>query len=326
MARAEAEHPLDQIDAVHEFGHTVLHLQSGVDLEEPCVATVVAIERVGVDDELDGAGRSVVDRLGEGPRVRRGADRVAVGDPGRRRLLDHLLVAALHGTVAFTEIDDGAGAVAGDLHLDVARPLDEPFGEHGGVTEVRGGESAHAVEGRLDLVGAVAAPQPDPAAARRRLEHQGEPDLLGGAACRLHVVEQPTAWHERDAGPSGEFTSDVLRTELPDLLGRGAEEDDPGRFAASRELGRLRQEAVARMDRVGTGIDRGLDDRLAAQIAVRRRRPAQGHGDRGHGDVQRATIGVGVDRDRLDAEPIERGDDAAGDLPTVGDEHALERT
>ena len=66
--------------------------------------------------------------------------------------------------------------------------------------------------------------------------------------------------------------------------------------------------------------------RVAAQVAVRRRDTTQRHGDRGHRDVQRAPIGVGVDRDRLDAEPIEGGDDAAGDLATVGDEHALEWT
>ena len=164
---------------------------------------------------------------------------------------------ALHGTVAFTEIDHRSEAVAGDLHLDVARPFDEALGEHGGVAEVGGGESAHAVEGRLDLIGAVAATKPDTAASCRRLEHQGESDRFGGATGRVDVGEQPTAGHERHAGSGGEFASDVLRTELADLLRRGTEEHDAGRLACRRELGGLREEAVTGMDRIGRGVDCG---------------------------------------------------------------------
>ena len=52
------------------------------------------------------------------------------------------------------------------------------------------------------------------------LNIKGNPMFSAAATCRFHIVEQPTARHQRDAGPSGEFTSDVLRTELADLLGR----------------------------------------------------------------------------------------------------------
>ena len=46
-------------------------------------------------------------------------------DRDRRRLLDDLLVAALQRALALAEVDEVAVAVAEDLHLDVARPLDE---------------------------------------------------------------------------------------------------------------------------------------------------------------------------------------------------------
>ena len=40
----------------------------------------------------------------------------------------------------------------------------------------------------------------------------------------------------------------------------------------------------------------------------------------GHRDMARAAVGVGKDRDRLDAEPPRRLDDPAGDLAAIGDQ------
>ena len=92
---------------------------------------------VGVDDELDGAGRPVADRGGRArPRTAASAARVAAGEVRRRRLLDHLLVAALQRAVALAERDDLAAPVAEDLHLDVAGRDDEPLEEAHVVAEV----------------------------------------------------------------------------------------------------------------------------------------------------------------------------------------------
>ena len=51
--------------------------------------------------------------------------RCSARDAGRRRFLDHLLVAALHRAVAFAEVDRVALAVGQHLDLDVARVLEE---------------------------------------------------------------------------------------------------------------------------------------------------------------------------------------------------------
>jgi hypothetical protein len=47
---------------------------------------------------------------------------------------------------------------------------------------------------------------------------------------------------------------------------------------------------------------------------------ADGQGLVGHIDMQRVAVGIGIDRDRLDAETARGPHDAAGDLASVGDE------
>jgi hypothetical protein len=49
----------------------------------------------------------------------------------------HLLMAALHGAVALMQVHDVAVAVREDLHLDVARLLDEALDEHTPVAKRR---------------------------------------------------------------------------------------------------------------------------------------------------------------------------------------------
>ena len=128
LAGGDADHLLDQIDAGDEFGHRMLDLQPRVHLEE-----VEALVLPG--DELHGAGGIVADGLGERDRLRphplagRGVEQRA------RRLLDHLLVAALDRAFALAEIDDVAVLVAEHLDLDVARIDDELLDEDAVVAE-----------------------------------------------------------------------------------------------------------------------------------------------------------------------------------------------
>src|SRR5712691_5252338 len=100
----------------------MLDLEARVHLEEREAAA-------RVDEELNGAG-VLVSRGARDP-DRRVAETLAQRgvDGGRRRLLDELLVAALDRTVALAEPHDAAPRVAKDLHLDVARSLDELLDE-----------------------------------------------------------------------------------------------------------------------------------------------------------------------------------------------------
>ena len=103
----------------------MLDLQPGVDLEE---GRLLAI---GVVDELDGSRPS-----GTGPSgptaapTRPWSGATASGRARGRRLLDHLLVAALERAVALAERHHPPVAVTEDLHLDVAGPLDQSLEEH----------------------------------------------------------------------------------------------------------------------------------------------------------------------------------------------------
>ena len=89
------------------------------------------------DNQLDRAGTVIADR----PRQRDCllAHRFAHfgRDEGRRRFLDHFLVAALDRAFAFAEVEDVAVLVAQDLDLDVPRLLDELLDEHAIVTKAR---------------------------------------------------------------------------------------------------------------------------------------------------------------------------------------------
>ena len=74
------------------------------------------------------------------------------------------------------------------------------------------------------------------------------------------------------------------------------------------------------MDRLGAGAVHRIDEGVDAEIAVLRGRRSDPHGLIRHRNMQRAGIGVGIDRDGADAEPPRRPHDAAGDLAAVRDE------
>src|ERR1700730_16733291 len=95
----------------------MLDLQARVHLDEKYV--------LAVGDEFDGAGADIIDR---GGRLARGSTyRLApLGiKRRRRRLLDHLLMPPLQRAFAFEQRQQIAVTVADDLHLDMARVLDE---------------------------------------------------------------------------------------------------------------------------------------------------------------------------------------------------------
>ena len=108
-----------EVDAGHLLGDGVLDLEARVGLDEADESS----PRVGVDQELERAEArdSARPRASRTRRARAAARAAPAARPRRGRDLDELLVAALHAAVALAEVRDRAGAVADDLHLDVAR-------------------------------------------------------------------------------------------------------------------------------------------------------------------------------------------------------------
>ncbi len=116
LAARDPELPLDEVETGDRLGHRVLDLQPGVHFEKVEFA-------VGAEQELDRARAAIADRLGGSDRSGAHARPQAGVECGRRRFLDHLLVAALHRAVALAEVNDVAVAVGEHLDLDVARSI-----------------------------------------------------------------------------------------------------------------------------------------------------------------------------------------------------------
>ena len=225
----------------------MLDLDSAVQLQEPEVAAV--------EHELGRACAPVADRPRE--RDRRVAHLHAERrvERGRRRLLEHLLVAALDRALPLAERDDVAVRIREQLDLDVTRPLDVALGEDRAVPERRLGLAARRRPGLLELGGTPDDAHPAAAAARRRLDDDREAELLGLAGL-----------DDRHAG----LTRDLLRAELVarglERLRRRPDPHEPGRFDRAREVRVLGQEAIAGMDGVGAGLRRGPDVLLGGEV------------------------------------------------------------
>ena len=87
-ALGDAQLDLDQVGAGDLLGDAVLHLKTGVDLEEPDIA-------LGGQEELAGGHPDVVDRLQEATGGRDETVVNTLGQEGRGSLLEELLVASL---------------------------------------------------------------------------------------------------------------------------------------------------------------------------------------------------------------------------------------
>ena len=86
----------------------------------------------------------------------------------------------------------------------------------------------------------------------------------------------------------------------------------------------LGEEAVPRVHGLRAGSQRGLDQGVDLQIALRRRRRPDQERLVGVGGVQCASIGLRVDGDGADAELAQRAGDADGDLAAVRDQDLAE--
>ncbi|MDZ7589916.1 MAG: hypothetical protein U5L05_04325, partial [Rubrivivax sp.] len=113
VAAADVDLQAHQVEAEDLLRHRVLDLQPGVHLQE------VEGLQVGQQQELGGAGADVARDACE---VRTGLAKGLFDfrrEPGRRCLFQHLLLPALHRTVARAQRPHAAVAVGEHLHLDV---------------------------------------------------------------------------------------------------------------------------------------------------------------------------------------------------------------
>ncbi len=217
--------------------------------------------------------------------------------------------------------------IAEDLAFDVAGALDELFqidlvlaeGGHG--LALGFGHLAGEIASVAD--GAHAAP----AAAPGGLQHHGIADLLRPclATSAMSSGSGSVAGHDGNADGNGEIARRDLVAELAHRIGPRADEDDAGLVAGIDEFRALRQQAVARMDRIGTGklgdADHLVDRQIALdrpQIAGKMRAAADLIALVGLEAVQRQLVFFRPYRDRFYPELVGRAKHADGNFGTVG--------
>ena len=146
---------------------------------------------------------------------------------------------------------------------------------------------------------------------------------LAKKAFACHVDRAIGAGQDRRLVLPGVRAGAGLVAEQIELLGRGADEDDPRLGAGFREGGVLGEEAVARMHGVAAGLPRGRDHTGDIEIGGS---PASL--ERPHlvdpADMQRGRVVFRMDAHRGDAEFGGGLGDADGDLAAIGDQEFLE--
>ncbi|GAA3046288.1 hypothetical protein GCM10020229_66970 [Kitasatospora albolonga] len=315
LAVRDPEHLADQVDPGDLLGDRVLHLQTGVDLQE-------GDQPVLGDQELAGAGADVArlaqDRLGGPVQLRV----LLVREERRGRLLYQLLVAALERAVTGRDDHHVAVLVGQALGLDVPRVVQVLLDE--ALATAEGGD--RLADRRLvqlgDLLQRAGHLQTATATAEGRLDGDRqtvlarEGDHLVGARDRVRG-----AGHQRGAGALRDVTGRHLVAQVADGLRRRADPDQPGVDHGLRELGVLRQEAVAGVDRVRARVGRRLEHLGDVQVAGGRGVAAEGVRLVGRADVQGVPVRLGVDGDAGDTGVRAGPGDSDGDFAAVGDEH-----
>ena len=318
LARGDADLPFDEIETGDHFRHHMLDLEPRVHFDE--------IEFALGRDELDRAGTAIIDNARRRDRgfLQFGALRIA--EAGRGRFLDQLLVSALDRAIALEEMDDIAVAIREDLHLDMPR-IDQIFLD----------QQAIVAEGCLRL-----APRPRQgfgqcglvlndahafaAAAGRGFDQHRIADgaRLFRQPC-IALLFAMIAGDQRHAGLRHQRFRLGFRAHGADRGGGRADEDDAGRLASGSEIRVLGEEAVTGMDRLRAALLCGVDDPRDVEIALARRGWADQDRFIGRRDMQRMSIGLGINRDRADTEALCRAHHAAGDLAAIGDQDFVEQ-
>ena len=314
LASSDAELLSHEIDAGDLFADRVLHLESGVDLEEGDHA-------VFADEELARSGSVVAGlfhdrfaRLIQGLLLLRGQE-------GRGRLFDELLMSSLQRAVACGHHDGVAVLVGEHLRFHVTRAIEVALHETLPATE-----SSHCfANGRViqlgNLLHSASHLQPSTATAERGLDGDRKTEFL----CESNNVVRSGdgvggARNLRRASALSDVSSRHLVTEVANRLRWWPDPGEAGVDDRLRKVCVLGQEAIPRMDAVRPGSRRGIDDLGDVQVRLRGCFASKSECLVGHLRVHGVSIGVGVDGDRRQAFIATGANDPHGDFASIGDQ------
>ena len=260
-AGSNAKLGLDDVHAGDLFRNGVLDLDAGIDLNE------VGLHVGSIDQELDRTSVLVVGTGGQiaGILVQLLAQVIGQGPAGGH--LNDLLMTSLDGAIAFVQMDDIAGAVAEDLDLNVTGTLDELLHEDGTVAEAGQRLAGRRLEQGLDVLHVADDAHALAAAAHGGLDDDGQAVLVDEGLDLLSGLEGTVgSGDDGDAGLDGGLTGAGLVGEGVEVLNSRSDECNAAVGTCLGELGRLRQEAVSRVDGIDAGLLGDGDDLRDVQV------------------------------------------------------------
>ena len=212
-------------------------------------------------------------------------------------------------------------ASAKALRLDVTRLVEILLDEALAATERRDGLARRRLEELGNLVARPRHLEAATAAAERRLDRHRQP-------VRVDELEHLVGVRDGVEGSGCERSSDLLgdvpgRHLVAEALDRVGARTDPGQTGTDDracEIGVLRQEAVARVNGVGSRAPRHGEQLVDDEVGLGARRAVEAVGLIRETGVQRIPVLVGIDGDRGDAAVPGRTNDSDGDLAPIGDE------
>ena len=309
---------LDDVDSGDHLGDWVLDLNAGVDLEHVEVL-------VFVHEELDGRGAGVVGGLDEFGRGFADFLDLLSFDERSGCFFDDFLVTALHGAIAFPEVDGVAVLVTDALDFDMSCVFEEFFDEDSAVTE--GGECFLLSFGDIGPEGGFVAADAHASTTTTcgGFDDDGVSDFRGDFDCFFEVFDLAFgSWEDGDLGGAGVAFGFDLVTEFGHRFWGWADELDFAFAADFGEVGTLGEEAISGVDRVDIRDFCGGDDAGDVEVGVLRGSWSDADFFVRVFEVWRVFVGGGVDTDGFDFEFLAGPHDAEGDFASVGDEDALE--
>ena len=217
-----------------------------------------------------------------------------------------------------------AMVVAEDLHFDMPGRRQIFLEQHAIIAERA---TRLALCGRQRLIERASAlddPHASSAAACRCLDQNGKPDRRGpGRQLGRILIRTVIARHQRNIRLRHHVFRGRLVPHRPHGGRARSDEPYPRSTACIRKVGILRKEAITGMNRIGAGHAGGINHRIDIQIALGRGIGTDPHGLIGHRHMHRSRIGIGVDRDHVDAHALCCTRDPNRDFPAVGDQKAL---
>ena len=260
LAGRDAELLAHDVHAVHHLRNRVLDLEPGVHLEEVELALLV-------EQELDRSRAQVPHGLGRLYRCLAHAQPQIQIHGRRGGFLDQLLMPPLHRALALAEVDRVAEPVGEHLNLHVARPIHEVLHVDGVVAERRFCLRRSLLEPLAHLFGVAGDAHSLAAAPRSGLEQHRVADLVGRRHGRVGVARRfRGARHDRHPGPGHAPPGLGLLAHHADGIGRRPDPREPRLLHRFGEVRLLCEEAVPRVDRVGFGCARRLEQPLHAEV------------------------------------------------------------